>query len=287
VKALTNPIVLRLMLLLFACAFAFFMAVVMIRRMRKRLGEDATAQPTRSLEQLPMHMYHAVIQQLKQQKHELQTQQQAEHRRARTSESLSAAILSNLSSGVLFFGGNGLARQANQAAKSILGMASPVGMNAEAIFREACLVQASQEQPALLWAAIQQAIEDGGSLRRIETKYLTPSGIPRMIEVTICSVKAADGGRMGVACLLEDQSEVATLRQQMELRGELSAEMALALRNSLVTISGYAQQLAKNRDPEFAQQLASDIANEANHLDQTIGGFLAGNKSARATVKSL
>ena len=284
-KALTNPIVLRMILLLFACGFSFFMAVAIIRRMRKRLGEDESGQPEGSLEQLPMHMYHAVIQQLKQQKHELQTQQQAEHRRARTSESLSAAILTNLSSGVLFFGSNGLARQANLAAKNILGMASPVGMNAEAVFRDASL--AAGEEPRLLSAVIKQALADGSSQKRMETKYLTPSGIQRVIEVTLCSVQAADGGRMGVACLMEDQSEVAMLRRQMELRGELSAEMALALRNSLVTISGYAQQLAKNREPEFAQQLASDIANEANHLDRTIGGFLAGRKPALAAGKSL
>lgn len=284
-KALTNPVVLRMLLLLFACGFSFFMAVTIIRRMRKRLGEDASEQPAGSLEQLPLHMYHAVIQQLKQQKHELQTQQQAEQRRARTSESLSVAILSNLSSGVLFFGSNGLARQANLAAKNILGMASPVGMNAEAIFREASLV--AGDQPRLLSAAIKQAIADGSSQSRMEAKYLTPLGVQRVIEVTLCSVKAVDGARMGVACLMEDQSEVAMLRRQEELQGELSAEMALALRNSLVTISGYAQQLARNRDPEFAQQLASDIATEANHLDQTIGGFLSGRSSALAAGKSL
>ena len=195
------------------------------------------------------------------------------------------AILSNLSSGVLFFGSNGLARQANLAAKNILGMASPVGMNAEAIFREAGLVAGDESK--LLSGAIKQAIADGSSQKRMEAKYLTPLGVQRVIEVTLCSVKAADGGPMGVACLMEDQSEVAMLRREEELRGELSAEMALALRNSLVTISGYAQQLAKNRDPEFAQQLASDIANEANHLDQTIGGFLAGRSSALAAGKSL
>ena len=50
--------------------------------------------------------------------------------------------------------------------------------------------------------------------------------------------------------------------------------MALALRTSLTTISGYAQQLASNRDPELAQQLAADIANEAAQLDRNLGGFL-------------
>jgi hypothetical protein len=58
--------------------------------------------------------------------------------------------------------------------------------------------------------------------------------------------------------------------------------MALALRTSLITISGYAQQLAKNRDPELATQLAADIATEAKHLDHTIGGFLAESKKSQA-----
>jgi len=66
----------------------------------------------------------------------------------------------------------------------------------------------------------------------------------------------------------------------------MSAEMALGLRNSLTTISGYAQQLAASRDPELARQLAADIAAEAAHLDRTIGGFLAGQE-LRGPVRRL
>ena len=73
---------------------------------------------------------------------------------------------------------------------------------------------------------------------------------------------------------------VAQILRQQDMRREMSAEMALALRNSLVTISGYAQQLAQNRDPEVARQLAADIAAESAHLDRTIGGFLAGASAA-------
>ena len=60
--------------------------------------------------------------------------------------------------------------------------------------------------------------------------------------------------------------------------------MALGLRNSLASIAGYAQQLAKSRDPELARQLADDIASEAAQLDRTIGSFLAGAKSASPTL---
>ena len=59
----------------------------------------------------------------------------------------------------------------------------------------------------------------------------------------------------------------------------MSAEMALALRNSVATISSYAQQLAVSRDPALVRQMAVDIVSEAGELDRTIGGFLAGGKA--------
>ena len=77
------------------------------------------------------------------------------------------------------------------------------------------------------------------------------------------------------------------IRRQQDLRGEMSAEMALALRNSLTTISGYAQQLAASRDAQLARQLAADIAAESAHLDRTIGGFLAERKSCKSWCLSL
>ena len=98
---------------------------------------DSAAAPT--LEALPLHLYNTVIQQLKQQKHELQVQTLAEQRRARTTENFSQAVLSNLSSGVLVFGLNGLVKQANPAAKEILGFSSPSGMSADDIFRSAAV----------------------------------------------------------------------------------------------------------------------------------------------------
>jgi nitrogen-specific signal transduction histidine kinase len=284
VKLLTNPIFLKMALVLFASGFAFFMAAVMMRRVRKSLGEDASLPDTAtSADQLPLHTYHAVIQQLKQQKHELVALQQAEQRRAKTSESISAAVLSNLSSGVLFFGSNGLVRQANQAAKNILGIASPSGMDAAAIFRSTCGPTSSLDGTTpTLAESVNTTLHEGIPLKRLAVEYLTPSGEHRMIEVTASRVPAADGTVLGVACLINDQTEISDIRRQIDLRGEMSAEMALALRTSLVTISGYAQQLALNHDPDLARQLATDIATEANHLDHTIGGFLAEDTKARA-----
>ncbi len=87
---------------------------------------------------------------------------------------------------------------------------------------------------------------------------------------------------MGAACLITDKTEFALIQRLQELRGEMSGEMALALRNSVATISSYAQQLAVSSDPTMVRQLAVDIVSEAADLDHTIGGFLAGGKAAKA-----
>jgi PAS domain S-box-containing protein len=276
VKLLANPIFVKMVVVLAASVFAFIVAALLMRSVRKSFAEEGSLPETSATaDQFPLHTYHAVIQQLKQQKHELLALQQSEHRRAKTSENISAAVLSNLSCGVLFFNANGLVRQANQAAKAILGIASPSGMDAHAIFRDCDALH-----------GVEITLQNGTPLKRMEAEYRTPAGENRVIGVTASSVPAADGGTLGVACLIEDRTEIAEIQQQIELRGELSAEMALALRNSLVTISGYALQLAQNHDPELAKQLAADIAAEAQHLNQTIGGFLTESSNSKSAVTS-
>ena len=97
-RALVNPVVMRAALLLFAAIVGFGLGLFMIRRVRKTLVDDDTSsnQLPVSSEGLPVHAYHAVIQQLKQQKHELLSSQREERRRAKTSENISAAVLSTI-----------------------------------------------------------------------------------------------------------------------------------------------------------------------------------------------
>jgi PAS domain S-box-containing protein len=281
-KLLTNPIFLRMAAVFFTAVFAFVAALLVMRRLRKGLiDEDFSLDTPRESDSLPLHTYHAVIQQLKQQKHELQSMQQSERRRAKTSESISAAMLSNLPCGVVFFTANGLIRQANSSAKNILGFASLVGMSAAELFRDADLLGSSRTKLA---EAVQAALREKSPYRRLEAEYVTPRGEERELEITVSSLHGPDGEALGAACLINDRTEFLQIRRQQELRGEMSAEMALELRTSLTTISGYAQQLAASRDPELARQLASDIAAEAAHLDRTIGGFLAGT-AARAAAE--
>jgi nitrogen-specific signal transduction histidine kinase len=203
-----------------------------------------------------------------------------ERRRAKTSENISAAVLSNLSSGVLFLTTNGLVRTANAAAKSILGFASPVGMSVGEIFRDARLASSPGSQETLA-AAVQASLRERSASRRAEADYFTPLGEQRVLEITISPVYGPAGETLGAACLITDKTEFALIQRLQELRGEMSGEMALALRNSVATISSYAQQLAVTGDPTSVRQLAVDIVSEAADLDHTIGGFLAGAKAAK------
>lgn len=262
-KIFANPVVLHAAVVLFLSAFAFMIVLIFMRKLRQTIEDEADipSEGATSLETLPLHLYNTVIQQLKQQKNELQAQSQTEQRRARTSENFSQAVLSNLSCGVLVFGTNGLVTQSNPAAKQILGFASSTGMSADDLFR------------GQLAAEVRSVLREGSGRRQLEADYATPSGEKRHIAVTVSPVPAVDGSLLGAACLINDLSAFAQIHQQQELR-------ALELRTSLTTISGYAQQLARNRDPELAQQLAADIAEEAARLGRSLGGFLTEKSSA-------
>ena len=116
-------------------------------------------------------------------------------------------------------------------------------MNAGEIFRDARVYLPAEPNPSrTLHEVVQTALQGGASARKLEVEYRTPAGEKRMLEITVSPVPGTDGTLLGAACLIDDLSQIAEIRRQQEMRGEMSAEMALALKTSLVTISGYAQQ---------------------------------------------
>ncbi len=283
-KLFANPVFLRMIVVMVAGGFAFVLGALLIRRMRRSLTEEATlSNAPATVDSLPLFAYQAVIQELKQQKYELQNSQSEERRRAKTSENISAAILSHLSSGVLFITPNGLVRQANHAARQILGFAAPIGMSIPEIFRDAS-VMPSFDSTATAAVILQESVREKTPFRQLETHYRTPGGEHRVLNVTATSVKAASGEVLGAACLINDQTELMAIRQQQVLRGELSGEMALALRSSVATIAECARQLSAANGEEPERQLAADIAAEAEDLERNIGGFLVESSSGRVSA---
>ena len=285
-RALTNPIVLRMALVSLSALVAFGLGLFVIRRLRRNLAQETESVRHEPLvaEGLPVHAYHAVIQQLKQQKHELAAQQLSERRKAKASDTLSSTVLANLSSGVLFFNTAGLVRQANAAARKMLGFASPVGLHVSDLFRAATprASNAGVRHASSVEQALAPALSGKGAVRGLLVNYATREGESRVLEVTASPVMAEDASLMGTTLVLNDKTDIERIRHYQRVRQEVSAELAQELRNSLTTIAGHAQQLACSRDQELARQLADSIASEAARLDRTIGNFLEGAHAAAA-----
>jgi PAS domain-containing protein len=280
VRLLANPMFLRMVAVLVTMLAAFVVGIVALRILRRKMVEDDVFSEGLDTEGT-LYPYSAVIQQLKQQKFELQNQQQAQQRRARTSEHVTAAVIANLPCGILFVSANGLVRQANAAARQILGFASPLGMSVEDVFRDA---RAIGESGAWVRAAdmLTDALRGHTQGADLEFSYDTPSGDSRALKLTSITLNTPAGESLGVACVIGDESAVSDRRRAELLRSEVSAEMALDLRTSLSTIRECASQIMATSDHEFAKNLANDISVETDRLGKVVGEFLAGDGKRKA-----
>ena len=288
----SNPVAVRAILLLFFPVAAIGLGLMLMRALRRRFEADASLpEPSlRASQGVPLDLYHTVIQELKQQKHELTVLKQTEQRRARAVENLNQAVFTNLPSGVVVFDPSGNVKLANPAARNLLGYASITGLSAEELFGganpgpgsapdESQSAGGDHSSPADLVRLVLQE----RAPRRLQMQHRTPAGLVRHFAITLSQIRGADDSSLGAACLIDDLSECENIRKQQQLHGQISAELALDLRTSLATIAGYAQQLAANRDPDLSRQLAEDISAEAARLDRHIGGFLAGRNSLAAS----
>jgi PAS domain S-box-containing protein len=281
VKILTNPIFVRMVAGLLSAVTAFVVGVVGIRMLRRGIVEDADlAEVSGSEATLPLQTS-VIIQQLKQQKFALQNEQQADRRRTKTSEQITAAIIANLPCGILFVAPNGLVKQANAAARRILGFASPLGMSVGELLRNARVVRES-EADVTVTEVFQSALSKKSQPDQFESSYVTPNGEERTLRVTLIPVSAPSSEMLGIAVVINDQSEVADLNRAKILHAETSAEMALELRSSLSSIREWVERMKATNDPQRTRDLAADIWADADRLERLVGGFLAGSDRSRA-----
>ncbi|HSB74216.1 MAG TPA: histidine kinase dimerization/phospho-acceptor domain-containing protein, partial [Terriglobales bacterium] len=285
-KLLTNPLVLRMLIGLVAAAFALAIGILLIRKLRSEIDEETAADPLRAADpRFPLETYHAVIERLKEQEKQLQQLRRAESERARASENISAALLSNLPSGVLLFNPRGLVQQANPASRNILGYQSITGLHARDVFRNARVLNRGGAEngaaPDSAVSAVEAALRRGTSARRLETEYSTPAGEERVLGLTVSPVLGRDGKSLGAACLISDLTEINRLSRQMRMRenlaslGEMSAGIAHEFKNSLATISGYAQMLGSEEHLEVVHDFARKIEAETGNLARVVTDFLA------------
>src|SRR5450432_67724 len=137
VKILVSLLFVR-MAIVAGSAMAAFVLGLVVGLLRRQMVEGSGIKEDLGPENgNALYPYTAVIQQLKQQKFALENEQQVQRRRAKTSEHITASMIAHLPCGVLFVAPNGLVKQANAAARQMLGFASPLWMSVAELFREA------------------------------------------------------------------------------------------------------------------------------------------------------
>jgi nitrogen fixation/metabolism regulation signal transduction histidine kinase len=284
-KFLNNPVAIKLTLLGVICISMFLLAAIVIRKMRQEITAEST--PAQLLpESSPAFgavAYSSVIQQLREKEKDLLQQREKEQQRAATAEIIHEAMLANLSCGVVFFDRLGTVRQANKAAKSLLGYASPLMFNVRDLFRTVTKVRWPGDEansPTPLVGAIQQTIRDASAFSRVAVEYRTPSGQKRTLGISAFAVVAKDSETLGACCLIDDLTEITELGREMQRAenlasmGEISAGLVRDFKNSLETISGQAQMLQRGEAGESTRKIAEKIMTEAESLSRVVAEFL-------------
>jgi len=262
---------------------ALFVLVLGFKLLRESMLHDGSSQSGSSSSKsnefdITLATYQSVIQQFKAQGQELERLRQQDRQRASTTENISDAVISNLTSGVVLFSPVGLVQQANPAAKKILGYASPFSLHARDIFRGATAIRPTVQDNSLP-QILDRAAKTREAIHRLEVDYTTPSGEARVLGITISPVQDRAGALLGTACLISDLTEMSNMAQQVRLQdnmaslGEMSAGIAHEFKNSLATISGYSQMLASDGDQE-TREFAQKIALETGNLTRIVTDFL-------------
>jgi PAS domain-containing protein len=274
----------------------------LIRKIRHDINAE-TAQAALPQERSPafsLAAYNGVIQQLREKEKNLQRLVEKEQQRSAAAEVILEAVLANLACGVIFLDRIGGVRQANRAAKSLLGYASPLLFNLRDLFRTVTKIRwpdgTEANSPMPLVSALQQAIRDAVPLPRVEVEYRTPAGQKRTLAITAFPVMeknaalnaVKDKETLGACCLIEDLTQITEIARQMHVTenlasmGEISAGLVRDFKNSLETIANHAQTLARAGAGEDARLLAEKITTEAESLSKVVAEFLEFASSSKS-----
>lgn len=215
-----------------------------------------------------------VIARMKEQEKELNELRRAAEQRARESARISENIIREMPSGLMVFNREGFITAANPAVRTMLGVDT----------------WSRRRYPEILGphsnlaAHIRECLATGKTSTRETIEFLTPRGDVRLLGMSLSSFHGAGGELEGAVCLLSDLTETRQLQEQIRLKehlaalGTMSAGIAHEFKNSLATISGYAQMLRDGNLSEPERDCAEKIVNEIRSLTRVVTDFLALSK---------
>lgn len=211
-----------------------------------------------------------VITTMKEQEKKLVELRQDAERRARESARLSENVLREMPNALLVFNREGFLTTANPAVRKLLSVDTWARRRYPEILGP----------DSVLAARVGECLETGRTVPQETIAHTTSSGRALTLGVSLSPLHAADRELEGAICLITDLTEVQQLQEKIRLKehlaalGAMSAGIAHELKNSLATISGYAQMLRDSKLTEENAEFAKKIVIEIRALTQVVTDFL-------------
>jgi len=228
-----------------------------------------------------------VIEKLRAQEKELARLHLLAQERAQESERLTEEVTRNMPTGLLLVNATGAITSTNPAAEDALGIRTLRYRS----YKE--ILGPESDLTHMLTACIR----DGKTFQRGEIEHMTSEGEVRHLGVTISPIyrnvrgpvrlshEAAlpQAGEMkvsGALCLMSDLTELTALQKQIRWKenlaalGEMSAGIAHEFKNSLATISGYAQMIRSEVKSGDVRENSERILDQTRALTHVVTEFL-------------
>lgn len=285
-KLLQNPALFKLALLTTGCIALLLLAAVVIRRIRKSIQAEAEiANKAQGTAGFAMAAYEGLGKQLREQEKELQRLREQRNEETVVNTNITDAVLANLSCGVFLFDRMGMVRQANRAAKSLLGYASPFSFHVRDLFRGVTRIkwpETGEEAQAStpLIHGVQETLRSGAPFQRAIVDYRTPGGQKRVLALMASAVRGKGGEITGLSCVIDDMTEITELSEQVHRDenfaslGEISAGLANDFKKSLTTVRNHAQSLLAEDSEAGARFYAEKVIAELDSLARIVDEFL-------------
>src|SRR6202522_1363595 len=228
-----------------------------------------------------------VIERLRAQEKELARLHALAQERAQESERLTEEVTRNMPTGLLLVNATGAISSTNPAAEEALGIRTLRYRSYQEI------LGGDSDLSKMLTACLR----DAKTFQRGEVEHMTTDGEVRRLGVTISPIyrtvrnatranadssvpPAPDMKVSGALCLMSDLTELNELQKQIRWKenlaalGEMSAGIAHEFKNSLATISGYAQMIRSEAKPGETRESAERILDQTCALTHVVTEFL-------------
>jgi signal transduction histidine kinase len=273
-----------LLAFLMLSAVLFFVLIRKVLRKGAGASKGDFASPEADTENASAFMaasMQGVIEKLRAQEKELARLNLLAQERAQESERLTEEVTRNMPTGLLLVNATGSISSTNPAAEEALGIRTLRYRSYQEI------LGADSDLTRMLTACLR----DAQTIQRGEVEHMTASGEVRHLGVTISPIyrtvrnpargnPALDLKVSGALCLMSDLTELTALQKQMRWKenlaalGEMSAGIAHEFKNSLATISGYAQMIRGEAKPGEISESADRILDQTRALTHVVTEFL-------------